>query len=763
MAACTVEQPAGQPLEPETEAVEKADDPSTISGVVNVQFTEEMADYIASMLGSGFVAGAEATKALADTRAEALSSAMEELGIASIERLFPDAGKWEPRHRAAGLHTWYRVTYDDSVTHTRAAASLEDIPYVCEVEIPRKIKTTATRIPFDDHYGRIMWSLYNDGSILAGFKSGADINVVPVWEQFTTGSSDVIVAVVDAGINIHHEELEGVVIPGTEDGGSHCFIYGLEGPELDPNDVHGTHVSGIVGAISNNGKGICGVAGGNDGTGGVRILGCQCLSEDKESGSKSGNSAAAIVWGADHGAVISQNSWGYSFDDYNDAKLSGITSSDKAAVDYFIANAGYDENGIQVGPMAGGVVFFAAGNDSWDHGWPAEYSEIIAVGAIGPDGRRTSYSNYGDWVDICAPGGESDRFAENTAAWVVGPGGDNKYYVMCGTSQACPHASGVAALLVSYFGGPGFTNDDLKKKLLYGANYFKDSKYEQIGPQLDAYGAFTATEPTAPVITTDYTGDFTLKSHESLSITYNILGAGRLPVDVSFDGGSDAAYGTLVDNNTFTLVINALKAEPGTYKASFTASYAGYSASQEITYKILENHSPVVTGSFSDSILEGKSDVLSLDMSRFFIDEDGENLSYRNECSKSDILSVSVSGRTLNLTPRNFGSTEVTLSAVDARGGKCSAEPFTVVVYDTSLGFSAYPVPVIDRLNISAGKSKDMKIHITNAAGSTVFDGTLKGDALSPAQVDMSSCASGQYSLSVAYGGETYSRKIVKK
>lgn len=758
VAACTVEQPMEQPSVPEVETVEVPDSPSTISGVVNVQFTEEMADYIASQLGADRADGEAMTKAFTDTKAEALSGLMAELGIESMERIFPDAGKWEPRHRAAGLHTWYRVKYDENVTHTRAASSLEEISFVSEVEIPRVTK--AASIPFNDSYKSYQWNLFNDGKG-TGFKKGIDINVVPVWEQFTTGSSDVIVAVVDNGINIHHEELEGVVIPGTEDGGSRSFVYGYEGPELSA-DGHGTHVSGIIAALNNNKKGISSIAGGSDGTGGVRILGCQMM---KENGDKTlqGNSAEAIVWGADHGAVISQNSWGYSYDDYSSAASGKINSSDKAAIDYFIANAGFDENGNQVGPMAGGVVFFAAANDAWDAGWPAAYEGVIAVGAISPDGKRTSYSNYGEWVDICAPGGEFEgKFANNSDAMILSSAYDS-YYFMAGTSQACPHVSGVAALLVSYYGGPGFTNNDLLDKLIYGANYYAPSKDELVGPMLDAYGAFTAESISDPVITSDHPGDIVLKSHESLTVNYKIEGTDRIPLKVSFSEGSKAVTGELKDD-TFVVNFRALNANPGTYKATLTASYGpNRTTTEEINYTILENHAPVLVKPISSTIVEGKSETLTLDMTQYINDEDGEILQYTYEFSPASIADASASGNVVTIKPKAFGSTIVTITGTDARGKACTAQPFTFLVYDTAQGFSAYPVPVVDKLNLCAGKTKDMKVVITSAAGGTVYDGTVTGDSFSPAVIDMKSCAPGNYALSVAFNGETYTRNIVKK
>jgi len=122
-------------------------------------------------------------------------------------------------------------------------------------------------------------------------------------------------------------------------------------------------------------------------------------------------------------------------------------------------------------------VVFAAGNEGIANGTPANYEPVVAVGAIDTVGLAADFSNYGPWVDIAAPG------------CMIGSTAKSSYYYMNGTSMATPFVSGVAALVVSYFGGEGFTCDDLKEKIIGGANYdwFEDNTH--IGPLLDAMGA----------------------------------------------------------------------------------------------------------------------------------------------------------------------------------------------------------------------------------------------------------------------------------
>lgn len=182
------------------------------------------------------------------------------------------------------------------------------------------------------------------------------------------------------------------------------------------------------------------------------------------------------------------------------ARETQIGTALKAAVDYFIDYAGCDNAGNQLpdSPMKGGIVIFAAGNDASQYGPPANYERILAVGSIDRNGSRSSFSNYGDWVDICAPGGDIYSTLPN-----------NRYGSMSGTSMACPHVSGVAALLVSELGGPGFTNEMLWDRLVGGANSDAAPSVagRNIGPLLDAYGAFTYGGTTPPERVEDYTAE----------------------------------------------------------------------------------------------------------------------------------------------------------------------------------------------------------------------------------------------------------------
>lgn len=409
-------------------------------------------------------------------------------GAVSIERIFPDGGAFEERRRKEGLHLWYKVGYNPALMPaTKAAEKFESFPGVAIVETPRDIVFHTT----DDPYFDKQWHLHQS--------SGIDINVEEVWRNYTTGSSNVVVAVVDRGIELNHPDLAVNCIPGGN-GKSFNFVtdsYTITGEE------HGTHVGGIIASIRNNGIGTSGVAGGDAAVGqdGVQLLSCVIMGKNTKGEDTSVDPAEAIAYAADNGAVICQNSWGYPADTNKDGKVSseeleaiknmGTPATIKAAIDYFVKYAGCDNGGNQLpeSPMKGGLVFFSAGNENIQYGQPAMYENALAVGSINSSGEKSSFSNYGSWVDICAPG-------SNIYSTI--PGG---YGSLSGTSMACPMVSGVAALILSYRGGYGFTNEDLKTCLLNGASFDKIST-RTVGPLVDALGAvsFGIETPPEPIV-----------------------------------------------------------------------------------------------------------------------------------------------------------------------------------------------------------------------------------------------------------------------
>lgn len=670
--------------------------------------------------------------------------ALEALGIYSMERMFPDAGEFEARHRAAGLHRWYKISYDRDVPRTKAGDELSALPGVdAVVFVPRKER----RSIFNDPRLNEQWHYINDGSLGSSFRAGIDINVQPVWENYTGGTRDVIVAVIDEGVQADHPDLAGVVLSAEE--GSRNFMKGYSPTDLCEGD-HGTHVAGIIAAINNNGIGVSGVAGGLSGFGGVRVMACNIFSDNEE-----GDAAAALVWAADHGAVIANNSWGYVATSEMMAAQSAEEFKNnesplRSAIDYFIQNAGVDADGNQTGPMKGGLVLFASGNEGFKHDSPAEYEPVVAVGAFGPDGKMPRYSNYGEWVDILAPGG-SDSYLHYDE-WILSTYAKGMYNFDSGTSMACPHVAGVAALLVSYFGGPGFTADDLKEALLYGAvpNVIDLQGRTVGGGKLDAAGSFSYQESQADPdyirFSTTYVGDWRLKSHETLEVPVMISGnkQSRHPVSLVTDCPGATANCTF---DRAMLHINALQAEPGNYTATIRV---GTVAERSYPFTILPNHVPALIQPFEDQIINAASSaVTTLSLDQHFNDYDEEELSYEISLTGDNVVQTSVSNGNLILAPAGYGLATLTVRALDARNTGATAQ-FRVLARNVYQDMDIYPNPASDWLYVRPASDRTVSVELFNRVGATVYSAaSVKIGPFEPLSVDLRDLPGGTYSLFV--------------
>ena len=185
--ACQVQQPREAVAPP---PVPQTAEPGVLPGLLTVQFDDQMLSLIEEDLASGCV----------QTKSAALNGLLEDYGIVHIERVFPDAGEYEARTREAGLHRFYQLEFADSLPVTKAAGRFRELPGVLSASPQRKVYP---RAQFNDPLLPRQWHLVNSQ------QTGADINVQPVWDNYTTGSSNVIVCVVDECIDATHPDLQG--------------------------------------------------------------------------------------------------------------------------------------------------------------------------------------------------------------------------------------------------------------------------------------------------------------------------------------------------------------------------------------------------------------------------------------------------------------------------------------------------------------------------------------------------------------------------
>ncbi|WP_313072148.1 S8 family serine peptidase [Lacrimispora sp.] len=281
----------------------------------------------------------------------------------------------------------------------------------------------------NDTYVNKQWAINNTGQ--TGGIVGEDINVLEAWD-ITKGSKDIIIAIVDEGVDYTHEDLN--VGDKLVTGYDACFK--RDNPNPETTDAHGTACAGIAAAKSNNNKGIAGVA--PD----CKIMGIR-IAYGVESGGEivwvtdDAKIADGIVKSVDRGADVLSNSWGGGGDSQT------ITN----AINYAKQKG---RNG------KGCVVCFAAGNDNGKVSYPGNLDSVITVAACNEYGQRKSKtskdgeywwgSNYGPQVDVAAPGVHIyTTDIMNKAGYSTGNYEDG----FNGTSAATPHVAGVAALVLS--------------------------------------------------------------------------------------------------------------------------------------------------------------------------------------------------------------------------------------------------------------------------------------------------------------------------
>ena len=321
----------------------------------------------------------------------------------------------------------YRAKLKQGTDVLKAVADYQKNPNVEYAEPNYIYHITST--PNDPYFNQL-WGLHNTGQ--NGGTPDTDIDAPEAWE-INKGNKNIIVAVIDSGVDYTHQDLAANMwtnpgeIPGNgidDDGNGYVDdVYGIDAKNSDSDPMddlgHGTHVSGTIGAVGNNSKGVVGV------NWDVSIMALKFLGSDNWG--YSSDAVECIYYAIYNGAHIMSNSW--IGDTFSKSLKEAIDSAENAGI-LFVAAAGNSGVNIDSSPV------YPAGYDN---------ENIIAVAATDRNDNLASFSNYGTVsVDVAAPG-------VNIYSTVYNPNQKNTYESWSGTSMATPHVSGLAALIIAEY------------------------------------------------------------------------------------------------------------------------------------------------------------------------------------------------------------------------------------------------------------------------------------------------------------------------
>ncbi|MEZ4864733.1 MAG: CARDB domain-containing protein [Caldilineaceae bacterium] len=363
------------------------------------------------------------------------------------------------------------------------------------------------RTPDDPDFDKL-WGLRNVGQ--TGGLNGADVSAMEAWDV-STGSKDIVIAIIDTGIDYNHEDLAaniwvnkkecpqgyGKCQADGKDDDNNGYVDDFYGANTinDTGEImddfgHGTHVAGTIGGVGNNGTGVVGV------NWNIQILGCKFLSA---SGSGTTSNAIKCFNYVDelknkqgYNIVLTSNSWGGGL--YSEALLEAMG-----------------------GPNAPLHVCAAGNANSSRISYPAGYEldNIISVAATDHEDLYASFSNWGaDWVDLAAPGVDIYSTVPQGSCAMCDSSG---YRSASGTSMATPHVSGAAALVWAKY--PNLTAEQVKDRLLSGADPLNDqSKQTLTNARLNLLNAME-DDQTAPAPITNLAVSGVLMTQVNLTWT----------------------------------------------------------------------------------------------------------------------------------------------------------------------------------------------------------------------------------------------------
>ncbi|MCB1209992.1 MAG: S8 family serine peptidase, partial [Verrucomicrobiales bacterium] len=479
---------------------------------------------------------------------------------AAIRKKMPASGIW--------LISFPNVTLDTVPRALREIRKMGDLAKVAEVDWV----VHAQLVPNDSNFSTL-WGMNNTGQ--SGGVADADIDAPEAWDM-TTGSRSVLVGVIDSGIDYNHPDLAanmwmnpGEIAGNGIDDDSNGYIDDVRGWDFanDDNDSmddnsHGTHCSGTIGGVGDNGNGVAGV------NWQVSLVGLKFL--DSTGNGLISDATEATAYATDLGVTLTSNSWGGG--GYSQSMQDVLEEANAAGI-LFVAAAGNDGTDVETSPN-----------------YPSGYQvpNVIAVAATTDADELASFSNYAATeVDLAAPGQSINSTIPN-----------NSYAYFNGTSMATPHVSGACALLKAWY--PALTHSEIKSIILRSVDPVAAlTGFCATGGRLNVHQALLQSEeittvPETPHIATMSFGGapspanktYTLRNRATTSASWTAT-ASEPWVALSLTSG------TLVPGESFPLVVSFTSGvqmlQPGVHEAIVTISNitSGRSETRKVSVEVV--------------------------------------------------------------------------------------------------------------------------------------------------------------------------------